>query len=211
MMQMDGSARSDQYISAALKDVPFRLFQLLPLTDLLQVRPPRFRTPNIPEGGGEHAVVPVRIAGIIDEKRPGQRSLFDITARKKAGLKCDHYDLYVPPSELLLVITQLRDVRPARESAEVAMEHHQQPIPPEVIKKVGFPAAVPKVERYGRFSRQMAHGWLRGDGRTGNPARWWLLWNFFDSFSWRLSQSFGVMIVPARSFTAQASRRDPAP
>ena len=144
MMQMDGSARSDQYISAALEDVPFRLFQLLPLTDLLQVRPPRFRTPDIPEGGREHAVVPIRFAGSIDKKRPGQRSLFDITARKKAGFKCHHYDLYVPPVELLFVITQLRDVRPAGKSAEVAMEHQQQPASPEVFEKVEFPAAVPK-------------------------------------------------------------------
>ena len=125
MMQMDGSARIDQHISATLEDVPFRLYELLPLNDLLQIRSPCFRTKYIPKGGGEHAIVPVRFAGIIDKKRPGQRSIFNVTARKKAGLKCHHYDLYVPPAEFLFLITQLRDVRPARESAEVAMKHHQ--------------------------------------------------------------------------------------
>ena len=125
MMQMDGSARIDQHISATLEDVPFRLYQLLPLHDLLQIRSPRFRTENIPKGGGEHAIVPVRLTGIIDKKRPGQRSIFHVPARKKAGLKCYHHDLYVSLAELLFMITQLRDVRPARESAKVAMKHHQ--------------------------------------------------------------------------------------
>jgi hypothetical protein len=171
MMQMDGSARIDQHISSTLEDVPFRLFQLLPLGDLLQIRPPRFRTKNIPKRGGEHAIVPVRFAGIIDKKRPGQRSIFNIPARKKAGLKCYHHDLYVSPVEFLFMITQLRDVRSSRESAEVAMKHQQQPTSPVVFEKVGVSAAVPKVERYGRFSCQIAHGWLRGDGRTGRPVR----------------------------------------
>jgi hypothetical protein len=171
MMQTNGSARIDQHISAALEDVPFRLYELLSLGNLLQIRPPRFRTKNIPIGGGEHAIFPVRFAGIIEKNRPGQQSIFNVTARKKAGLKCDHDDLYVPPAEFLLLITQLRDVRAAGESAEVAMKHHQQPTPPVVFEKVDFPAAVPKVERHGRFSRQITHGWLRGNGRTGNPVR----------------------------------------
>ena len=124
-MQVDGSTRTDQYIPAALEDVPFRFSQLLPLDDLLQVSPPRLRTPYIPIGRGEHAIVPVRFAGIIDKKRPGQRSILDITARKNAGFECDHCDLYVSPAEFLFMITQLRDVRPARKSAKVAMKHHQ--------------------------------------------------------------------------------------
>ena len=161
MMQMDDSARIDQHISAALEDIPFRLYYLLSLDDLLQIRPPRFRAKNIPKGSGEHAIVPVRFAGIIYQKRPGQRNIFNITARKKAGFKCYHYDLYVPLAEFLLMITQLRDVRPARESAEMAMKHHQQPTPPVVFEKVGIPSAVLKVERYGRFSRQIAHATSR--------------------------------------------------
>lgn len=157
-MQMNGSARTDQHVSATLEDVPFRLFQLLPLNNLLQISPPRFRTPHIPKRGGKHAIVPVHFAGIIDKKRPGQRSILDITARKKVGFKCDHHDLYVPLAEFLFMITQLRDVRPARESAEVAMKHHQKPTSPVVFEKVSFAVAVLKLERYRRFSRQITHG-----------------------------------------------------
>ena len=166
MVETDGTARVDQHVSATLVYVPSRFCDLLPLDDLLQVSPPGFRTPNIPKGSGKHAVVSVRLAGIIDEKGPGNRSIFDVSARKIAALKSYHHDLYVPPAEFLFVITQLRDVRPAGESTEVAMEHHQQPASPVVFEKVGFSAAIPKCERYGRFPRQAAHGWLRGDGRT---------------------------------------------
>jgi hypothetical protein len=56
------------------------------------------------------------------------------------------------------MITQLRDVRPAGESAKVAMIHHQKPTSPVVFEKMSFSAAVSKVERYGRFSCQITHG-----------------------------------------------------
>jgi len=48
-------------------------------------------------------------------------------------------------------------VRPAGESAEVAVEHHQQPIPtvlPEVVHSAG---TVPKPEGDGGFSGQVIH------------------------------------------------------
>ena len=88
MVQTDGPARVDQHVSATLEDVSSRFYDLLPLDDLLQVSPPGFRTPNIPKGSGKHAVVPVRFAGIIDKKKPGKRSIFHVTARKKAALEC---------------------------------------------------------------------------------------------------------------------------
>jgi len=165
MVQTDSSARVDQHVSATLEDVPSRFYDLLPLDDLLQVSPPGFRTPNIPKGSGKHAVVPVRFAGIIDKERPAQRSIFNVSARKIAALKDYHHDLYVPSAEFLFMITQLRDVCPARESTEVAMKHHQQPTSPVVFEKVGFPAAVPKVERDGRMSRQIAHATSRNAPR----------------------------------------------
>ena len=164
MVHTDGPARVDQHVSATLEDVPIRFFYLLPLEDLLQVSPPGIRAPDIPKGSGEHAIVSVRFAGIIDKKGPAKRSIFDVSARKIAALECYHHDLYVPLVEFPSMITQLRDVPPARESTEVPMEHHQQPASPVVFEKVGFSAAVPKAERDGRISRQIPHGWLRGDG-----------------------------------------------
>jgi hypothetical protein len=58
------------------------------------------------------------------------------------------------------MITQLRDVRPARESAEVAMKHHQKPPSSVIFEKVTLAVDVSKFERYGRFSCHMIHGLL---------------------------------------------------
>ncbi len=160
MMQANGSVRTDQDISATLVDVPFGLCHLPPLADLLHVRPPRFRAPDVPKRGGEHAIAPVRFPRIIDKKRPGERGILDITARKKTGFKCDHHDLHVPPAEFLFPVTQLRDVRAAGKSAEVAMKDHQEPTPLEVLETVSFSAAVLKSKRDGRFSGPIAHGLL---------------------------------------------------
>src|SRR3990172_8745039 len=63
MMQGNDPGRIDEHIPAALEDVPFRLPQLPAPEDFLQVRPPAFRPPDIPEGSGEHPVVPVGIPG----------------------------------------------------------------------------------------------------------------------------------------------------
>jgi hypothetical protein len=58
------------------------------------------------------------------------------------------------------MITQLRDVRPAGQSAEVAVKHQQQPAPAVVRENMNSTATIPKFERNGRFPRQIVHGVL---------------------------------------------------
>jgi hypothetical protein len=172
VMQGNDSVRIDENISAPLVNVPFRLPQPLPLHYLLQINPPCFRPPYVPEGRGEHPVLPVGFAGIIDQKRPGQGSFGDITAGKKTVLKRDHCDLHVPSGEFIFMITQLRDVRPAGQSAEVAVKHQQQPAPAVVRENMNSTATVPKFERYSRFPRQIVHGVLsctRFSLHSGSP------------------------------------------
>src|SRR5258706_14019108 len=55
------------------------------------------------------------------------------------------------------MITQLRDVRAAGQSAEVAVKHQQQPAPTVVRESVNSTITVPQFERNGRFPRQVAH------------------------------------------------------
>ena len=50
------------------------------------------------------------------------------------------------------MITQLRDVRTAWQSAEVAMKDHEEPVTPEVFKPAGDAAAVAEGEGDGRFA-----------------------------------------------------------
>ena len=157
MMQGNDPVRIDQDIPTPLVDVPFRLSQPISLYYPLQVSPPCFRPPNVPEGSGEHPVLPVRFAGVIDQKRPGERSFSHVTAGEKVVLERDHRDFHVSPGEFLFPITQLRDVRPAGKSAEVAVKHQQQPVPAVVREKMSSPVTVPKFERWGGFSGQVGH------------------------------------------------------
>jgi len=82
------------------------------------------------------------------------------------------------------MITQLRDVRPAGQSAEVAVKHQQQPVPAVVREKMNSTATVPKFEWDGRFSRQLVHGvhhsfqWpLRIEGGVHLPLH--TVWTYF--------------------------------
>jgi hypothetical protein len=123
MMQGNDPVRIDENIPSPLENVPFRLPQPFPLHQEPQVSPPRFRPPYIPEGCGEHPVLPVGFTGVIDQKRPGQGSFGHVTAGKEIALERDHCDFHVPSVKFIFMITQLRDVRPAGESAEVAVEN----------------------------------------------------------------------------------------
>ena len=125
MVQGDDSVRIYEDIPATLVNVPFRLPQPPSFHYHLQINPPCFRPPYVPEGSGEHPVILVCFAGVIDQKRPGQGSFGHVTAGKEIVLKRDHRDFHVPFGEFIFMVTQLRDVRPARESAEVAVENHQ--------------------------------------------------------------------------------------
>ena len=157
-MKGDDSIRIDQDIPTTLGDIPFRLPQSPSLQDLLQICPPGFRAPYVPKGSGEHPVGPVRFAGIVHEKGPGQRSFLDIPTGEEVVFERDHNDSNLPPAKLLLPITQLRDVRPARKSAEMAMKHHQQPTSTVLLKEMTLAGTVPKMEWDGGLSGQVAHG-----------------------------------------------------
>jgi hypothetical protein len=55
------------------------------------------------------------------------------------------------------MITQLRDVSATRQSAEMAVENHQEPASGEVHKMVAAAPAVLKVKRERRFACQIFH------------------------------------------------------
>lgn len=157
VMQGDGAGRIDQDVPAALGDIPRRLLDFPALQDLLQVCPPGFRTPYVPKGSGDHPVGPICLPRIVHEKGPGQPRFFHVRAREETGLERDHHDSDVSLPELLFPITQLRDVRAAGESAEVAVEHHQQPIPAVLLEVVDSSGTVTEPEGDGGFSGQVIH------------------------------------------------------
>jgi hypothetical protein len=102
-------------------------------------------------------------------------SFFDVTPGKIVGLKCNDDNLYISFTEFRFMITQLRDMGPARQSAEMAMKNHQKPIPLVVFKMMVATLAVSKAESNSGFSCQIFHfgtlrtvvGWVeRGGSRA---------------------------------------------
>jgi len=62
------------------------------------------------------------------------------------------------------MLTQLREVRPAGESAKVAMKNHQEPPATVIIELVEMAIAVVEAEGDRRLVRQVFHGCLLGFG-----------------------------------------------
>jgi hypothetical protein len=157
MMQRHDPVGADEDLSAALVNVPPRMPHLFPFHECLQIGPTGFRPPYIPKGSGEHSVRPVRFPGFVQEERPGERCFFRVNAGKVVIFKRDHGDSRVSAGEFLLVVTQLREVRPARQSAEMAVEYQEKPGSLVVFQRMDAASAVPKSKRGCRPSRQIVH------------------------------------------------------
>jgi hypothetical protein len=84
-------------------------------------------------------------------------SFFDVTPGKKVILKCNYYNLYLSFTEFHFMITQLRDMGSARQSAKMAVKNHQKPIPLVVSKIMATTLAVSKAESNSGFSCQIFH------------------------------------------------------
>ena len=69
-----------------------------------------------------------------------------ITAGKEVVLEGDYGDNCIASPEFILVITQLRDVRTAGESAEMSVKDQQKPMSPEFFEPVGIAVAVAEIK-----------------------------------------------------------------
>ena len=127
MMQADHAARIDEHVPAALGDIALRAVQLLTGDDGFPIGQPGFHPPDIPEGSSEHPVTPVKLPAFIDQERPDKAGLLEILPGQKARFKGDHGDLDGKFRQLCFVLPQLREMRAAGQSAEVAVKNQKQP------------------------------------------------------------------------------------
>lgn len=164
MVQAHYSLRIYQHIATPLVDIVGRLMQLLPLQQLPGVDPPTARPPQIKKGSLKHAVVRVHLPLCIHQQRPVQAGLSNVLAGKEVVFEGNNGDLEIQPVKFCLPITQLRDVRAAGESTQVAVKHHQQPAAAKIGKLVRRSAGISKVETESRFAGQVIHGCLLGQG-----------------------------------------------
>jgi hypothetical protein len=96
-------------------------------------------------------------------------SFFDVTPGKIVILKCNYYNLYISFTEFHFMITQLRDMGSARQSAEMAVKNHQKPIPLVVSKAMVTTLAVSKAESNSGFSSQILHSGTPNSGLCLRP------------------------------------------
>lgn len=122
-----------QHIAAALVDIPFRFFRKPASRNFLQVSPPGANSPNFPEACIQHTICAVYLPCLIDQKRPVQPGIFRIGSGKKPGLEGDHHHFDILLPELAFVLLQPQQVSPARQSPQVAMKNHQQPLTSEIV------------------------------------------------------------------------------
>jgi hypothetical protein len=106
--------------------------------------------------------VAVYLSLFIDQKWPFQAGLRNVQTGKVVIFKGNDNDLDIQPVKFSFLITQLRDVRPAWESAKMAVKHHQQPAAMVVGKLVERPPCIGEVEAESRCACQVFHCDLLG-------------------------------------------------
>jgi len=125
MMQPNHSVRVDQNVAAPLMDIVRGLMQFLPFQQLLQIDPPVAWGPQIPERSIKHVILKIDFAFSINQQWPFQSGFRNILTGKKVVFKGNNDDFDLEPAKLGFMITQLRDVRPAGQSAQMAVKYHQ--------------------------------------------------------------------------------------
>jgi hypothetical protein len=96
-------------------------------------------------------------------------SFFDVTPGKIVILKGNYYNLNISFTEFHCMITQLRDMGSARQSAKMAVKNQQKPIPLVVFKMMATALAVSKAESNSGLSCQILH--------SGTPNSGLCLWS----------------------------------
>lgn len=158
MVQTYDPCGVDEHVAAALVDVVRgRFLRAPPLAQLVQVGEPGRTPPDIPPRRLQHAVALIELAPGIDEQRPVQAGLGHVLAGEDIVLEGDHRHPHITPPEFVLRLAQLREMPPAGESTEVAMEDQQQPVAAKVRQQMLSAAAVLELKGEGGFAGELAH------------------------------------------------------
>lgn len=138
--------RVDEHVAPALIGV--RLMQARPAAPghRLGVGPPGAWAPYVPQPGVVHAVRVVLRAILVDQDRPPHALVGRVLLRDAASLERHDDDVDGALGQVAVMLTQLRQVVTARQSAQVTMEHQQEPSTSEVLKAQACAAVIEEVE-----------------------------------------------------------------
>jgi hypothetical protein len=154
MMQGHPPHGVHENVSAQLMDVAGGTPQPVAPADQLNVRPPGGGPPDRRPSTAPHPIGAVEDAPPVDQQGPRETRLAHVLLGTLAGLERHHDDLEAQPLDLALVPSQLRQVLTAGQSAEVAVEDHQEPAAAKLLETMRRAGGVLQRERDGRRSNQ---------------------------------------------------------
>ena len=157
MMQGHLSRGVHENVSPQLVDVASGTPQPVAPADQLDVRPPGGGSPDRRPSTAPHSIGAIEDAPPVDQQGPPETRLAHILLGTLSGLESHDDDLEAQPLDLVLVPSQLRQVLTAGQSAEVAVEDHQQPAAAKLLEPMHRAGGVLQRERDGRRSDQAFH------------------------------------------------------
>ena len=160
MVPPDDSFGVNKHVATQLKNVAGRCLQATTTKQQFQVNTPGFRAQNGRETSAAHAEAPVQLKIDVCQQRPGPRSFGNIKGCPGAGLESDRDYAEADRLDGGFVLLQLQQVFAARQSAEMAMESQQEPVPLVVFQAVCAAVDVRESKIDGRKSvHVVCHCW----------------------------------------------------
>jgi len=75
-----------------------------------------------------HSVGGIQSTQLVHQERPTHVGFLHVSQGERPGLKCYNQHLDVQGVDLIFMLSQLREMLAARQSAQMPMEHQQQPM-----------------------------------------------------------------------------------
>ena len=144
-------------VSPELVDVASGTPQPVAPADQPDVRPPGGGPPDRRPSTAPHPIGAIEDPPLVDQQGPPETRLSHVLLGTLSSLERHDDDLEAQPLDLVLVLSQLRQVLTAGQSAQVAVEDHQQPAAAKPLETMHRAGGVLQRERDGRRSNLAVH------------------------------------------------------
>jgi hypothetical protein len=152
--------RINQHVAALLLRIGLRPAWQLPSEEFPEVRPPHGGAEKIPQSCLAHAMRVIQLATRIDDDRPAQCCLVGV--RSGVALELERHDDNLNPrlGEPSFCFSHLHQVPTTRQSAQVPVEHQEQPQAAVVVEPPDRTVGVGQREWNRGLARQIGHAKL---------------------------------------------------
>jgi hypothetical protein len=166
MMQRNPPHGVHENVSPELADVAGGTPQPVAPGDQPDVRPPGGGPPDRRPSTATHPIGAIEDPPPVNQQGPSETRLAHVLLGTLSGLERHDDDLEAQPLDLVLVPSQLRQVLTAGQSAEVAVEDHQQPAAAKLLEAMNRTGGVLQRKRDGRQPDLAFHFTLTCRGNT---------------------------------------------